>query len=142
MVAMLENEKGFDANKIAEPFATKMPKEIRDTFVQLLTESVKRTEVKSVEIASASKLTHKVYGPIAAAALKPDFKIEDVQSRSGFNGVVNTGRNLLHSLWIQDYGTVAPIQHARLTFTREGSDDKWMLLDFENPVVLPSARAE
>ena len=142
MVAMLENEKGFDANKIAEPFATKIPKEIRETFVQLLTDSVKRAEGKSVRIASASKLPREVYGPIAAAALKPGFKIEDVRSSQAATGSSTQGETyfiLCH------YGPVrasSQPQYARLTFTREGSDGKWMLLNFENPVVLPSARAE
>ena len=130
MVAMLENEKGFDANKIAEP--TEMPKEIRDTFVQLLTESVKkRDEVKTVEIAPASKLTsEEVYGLIAAAALKPDFKIEDVELSQA--STVSSTKGETCSIRC-GYTTKLSesVQHVRLTFTREGSDGKWMLLNFE-----------
>jgi hypothetical protein len=131
MIAMLENEKGFDANKIAEPFATKMPKGIRDTFVQLLRESVKRADVKSVEIASASKLTREVYGPIAAAALKPDFKIEDLGLSQASTVSSTKGETCFILCGYRTTEPSQPIQHARLTFTREGSDDKWMLLDFE-----------
>jgi hypothetical protein len=136
MVAMLENEKTFDANKIAEPFAAPMPKGLRETFVQLLTESVKRAKVNGVEIASASNLKSAVHGSIAATALKPGFKIEEVHpSAPSTNGETC-------SILCEYHPVDEGIRHARLTFTRDTPESKWMLLKFENPVVLSLARAE
>ena len=140
MVAMLENEKGFAANTVAEPFAREMPKGIRDTFVPLLSESVKRASVKSVKIPPASERHPDVCGEIAAVALKKDFRIEGVQPIQAAS--VSSAKGETCSIVCAYITFGNPPQHARLTFSREGSDGKWMLQDFENPIYLPSAPSD
>src|SRR5262249_43238153 len=140
MVTMLDNEKGVDANQIAEPFSKEMPKGLSETFVQLLVESIKRAPEKSVKISSVSDVKPEVYGHIAAMALKTGFKIEDVRSMQPASG---SSRNVDTSSIVCRYSTFGkPVQHARLTFAREAPDGKWKLLNFENPVDLSSTSAE
>ena len=140
MVAMLENEKTFDATKIAQPYAEQMPKGMRETFVQLLTESVKRAKVKSVEIASPSNLKPEVHGLIAAAALKPDFRIEEVELTPALSA--SSTKKEIYFIRCAYRPVDEPIKHARLTFVREGSNGKWMLQNFENPFAPSLAKAE
>jgi hypothetical protein len=145
MLSMLENEMRFDPKKIAD--ATGMPTEIRAAFVQLLAEahqeSLKHGPVESASmIASGSDLKPEVYGRIAAMALMNGFKVENTQPShsSSASPTKDLTSVILCGYSIFDEPSIK--RHARLTFTHEGSDGKWMLLKFENPVVLPSTRAE
>jgi hypothetical protein len=140
MVEMLANEKGFNPNKIAEPFVQLMPKGLRGAFVQLLTESVQRTPVKAVPIASTSNLKPEVYGSIAATVLKPGFKIGEVGPSSA--STVSPGRGETCVILSEYHPIDEGVKHARLTFTRDGPDDKWMLLNFEQSVALSLTGAE
>jgi hypothetical protein len=135
VVAMLENEKSFEADGIAESFSAELPKGLRKAFVQLLTEAVKHAEVKTVKIASASRLPPEVYGRIAAAALKPDFKIVGVGARQGSTMTSTKGETFFircqyHNVRSSASGAVP--SEATITFTREGPDEEWMLLNFES----------
>ena len=144
MLGMLENETRFDPKKIAD--AAGMEAEIGAAFVQLLTEahreSLKHPPIESASmIASGSDLKPEVYGRIAAVALMNNFKVENTQPSQSSSAAPAKD---LTSVTFCGYSTFdeAPIKrHARLTFTREGSKGKWMLLNFENPFVL-STRAE
>jgi myosin heavy subunit len=138
MVAMLENEKIFNANKITELAAGNMLPGLRETFVQLLTESIKRTKVKGVEIASASNLKLDVYGLVAAMALKPGFKIEGIRPSPASTSTKSETCGILCEYRPFDEG----IKHGRLTFTRDSPEGKWMLLNFEPSVALSLTSAE
>lgn len=138
MVAMLENEKGFDAKKAVEPFIAPMPKGVRETFIQLLTESVKHPPGTSVAIASSPNLKPDVYGRVGAVALKTGFRIEDAGTSPASS--VTEGETYFI---LCEYRVGEKARNARLTFTRNGPDGKWMLLSFENPFVLrPLAKAD
>ena len=138
MIGMLENETHFDPKKIGD--TAEMPADIVGAVVQLLAEShqesLKPGPINSAKmIAPGSGLTPEVYGRIAAMALMKDFKIESTQPAD--SSVASTKDQAC--VVVCGYSTFdeAPIKrHARLTFTREGSNGKWMLLNFENPVVL------
>ena len=143
MIGMLENETHFDPKKIGD--TAEMPAEIRDALVQLLAEShqesLKPGPIKSAKmIAPGSDLKPEVYGRIAAMALMKDFKTERTQPAD--SSVTSTKDQACIILCGYSTFDEAPIKrHARLTLTREGTDGKWMLLNFENPIVLSSIRA-
>jgi hypothetical protein len=145
MLGMLENETRLDPKKIAD--GAGMQAEIRAAFVQLLTEahqeSLKPASLRSANmIASGSALTPEVYGRIAAMALMNDFKVENTQASQSSAASLTKDPTSVIFCGYKTFDKEPINRHARLTFTHEGSDGKWMLLNFENPVVPPSTRAE
>jgi len=138
MVAMLENEKGFDAKKAVASFTAQMPKGLRETFIQLLEESVKHPPGTNVTIASSSNLKPDVYGRVGAVALKPGFRIED----AGTSPASSVAEGETYFI-LCEYRVGEELRHARLTLNRPSPDGKWTLLSLENPFVLrPLAKAD
>ena len=144
LLAMLQNAEDFDANRIAEPFARDMANGLRDTFVRLLTEAVNRPTM-SVKIAPGSALTDKVYGRIAAAALKPGFKITAVGSRQDSTMTSAQGETYFIRCEYHNLSSEADLEvrsEVTLTFARRGSDGAWMLLNFESSALVEEQREE
>src|SRR5262249_23361075 len=126
-VAMLENAANYNAAILSDHFPKQGPKELRDAFVQLVTTAVKH-DTSAVGFLVGPNITRDVFGRIAAAALKPEFRpisVSAVQPRVQSAASARAVPSDRYSIICEYSPEPKTLKRARFTFNRGDSENVW-----------------